>query len=141
VKNIITISGKSGCGNSTISKLIAEKFGYEHINLTLRQIAEEQGITFENLLNEAQSDSRFDYELDKRQKALAQKGHTVLGSRLAIWLLKEEAITVYLDANIDKRVSNIKKREPEKSEKEIREFTAQRDVADHQKVLKIIPDK
>jgi cytidylate kinase len=47
VKNIITISGKSGCGNSTISKLIAEKFGYEHINLTLRQIAEEQGITFE----------------------------------------------------------------------------------------------
>jgi cytidylate kinase len=50
VKNIITISGKSGCGNSTISKLIAEKFEYEHINLTLRQIAEEQGITFENLL-------------------------------------------------------------------------------------------
>jgi cytidylate kinase len=36
--------------NSTISKLIAEKFEYEHINLTLRQIAEEQGITFENLL-------------------------------------------------------------------------------------------
>jgi cytidylate kinase len=60
-----------------------------------------------------------------------------LGSRLAIWLLREEAITVYFDANIDKRVSNIKKREPEKSEKEIREFTAQRDVADHQRFLKL----
>jgi cytidylate kinase len=44
---IITISGKAGSGKGTISKLLAEKLGYEHISIgdMKRKIAHEMGIT------------------------------------------------------------------------------------------------
>ena len=37
----IAISGKSGCGNTTVSGLLAQKLGIKLINYTFRQLAEE----------------------------------------------------------------------------------------------------
>ena len=42
----IAISSKSGCGNTTVSKMLAEKLGYKMINFTFRQMAEERGVDF-----------------------------------------------------------------------------------------------
>jgi cytidylate kinase len=41
----IAISGKSGCGNTTVSTLLAKTLGIKLINYTFRQLAEEKGMT------------------------------------------------------------------------------------------------
>jgi len=135
MKDIIAISGKSGCGNSTISRMIAERKGYQLINFTFRQLALRYSMQFNDLLEAAKADPQYDRELDSMQLELARKGKCVLGSRLAIWLLKGEAITVYLNAGIEKRVSNIMKREPGKSYEEILSFNLMRDRDDHERFL------
>ena len=85
----IAISGKSGCGNSTVSRLVAESLKLRLINYTFRNIAEEQGISFEEVCRRAQKDYNYDRELDKKQVEMAMEGSCVLGSRLAVWMLKE----------------------------------------------------
>ena len=42
----IAVSGKSGCGNSTVSRLLADKLGLKLINYTFHNMAEEAGIPF-----------------------------------------------------------------------------------------------
>ena len=39
----IAISGKSGCGNTTVTRLVSEALGFEMINFTFRSLAEEIG--------------------------------------------------------------------------------------------------
>ena len=82
----IAISGKSGCGNSTVSKLVAEKLGLRVINYTFKNLARDSGMTFEELAQKAEKDPQYDLKIDRMQVELAREGGCVLGSRLAIWL-------------------------------------------------------
>ncbi len=107
----IAISGKSGCGNSTVSRLVAEKLGFEMINFTFRQLAEEKGMDFGDLCNKAMTDFSYDRELDQRQVEMASKGNCVLGSRLAVWMLKDADLKVFLNASSETRASRIQSRE------------------------------
>jgi len=107
----IAISGKSGCGNSTVSRLVAESLGLRLINYTFRNIAAEQGITFEEVCRRAQLDYSYDRELDKKQVEMALEGSCVLGSRLAVWMLKEADLKVYLYASPEVRAERIRVRE------------------------------
>ena len=50
----IAVSGKSGCGNSTVSRLLAEKLGLKLINYTFHDMAEEAGIPFEEFCRRAE---------------------------------------------------------------------------------------
>jgi cytidylate kinase len=136
-KNTIAISGKSGCGNSTVSKLVAEKLGFAVINYTFRTMAEELGMDFDTLHKMASEDPKYDYQLDEKQVALASEGNCVLGSRLAIWLLKEKAdITVYLEASEEVRARRIQKRE-EKDLDALREHTRRRDARDRDRYIRL----
>lgn len=107
----IAISGKSGCGNSTVSRIVAERLGFTLVNYTFHTIAEEQGISFEELHRKASEDESWDRYLDKRQVEMAASGDTVLGSRLAVWLVDEADLTVYLEGSPDVRARRIQKRE------------------------------
>ena len=42
----IAISSMSGCGNTTVTKLVSERLGYPMINFTFRQMAEERNVDF-----------------------------------------------------------------------------------------------
>ncbi|AEJ61525.1 Cytidylate kinase [Spirochaeta thermophila DSM 6578] len=126
---IVAISGKSGCGNSTVSRMVAERLGLRWINYTFRNISQEQGVPFEQILKEAQESPRWDLYLDERQKNLLQEGTCVLGSRLAIWLAPPEAFKVYLYAPLEVRARRIQKREGGRFE-EILEETRERDRRD-----------
>jgi len=108
---IIAISGKSGCGNSTVLRLVAEKMGFEPINYTFRTMAVDMGISFEELLQKAQENLEYDRKLDEHQAMLARKGNTVIGSRLAIWMVPEADLKVYLRASHEARVRRIHERE------------------------------
>lgn len=130
---IIAVSGKSGCGNTTVSRIIAEKLGFNLINYTLRNLAADLGISLDKLLSKAQTDSSYDFMLDKRQKEMALQGNSVVGSRLAIWLLPEATIRVYLYADINVRAGRIHKRESNESFDQILKATQARDFSDHER--------
>jgi cytidylate kinase len=107
----IAISGKSGCGNSTVSRLVAAKLRLRLINYTFKDLAREKGLTFEEICRRAEVDSQYDLTIDRMQVRLAEQGGCVLGSRLAIWLLRDTAFTVYLRAPLEIRAGRIARRE------------------------------
>lgn len=125
----VAISGKSGCGNTTVSTLLAKTLGIKLINYTFRQLAEEKGLTLPEVLEKAKGDDSYDKYVDTHQVELALKESCVLGSRLAIWMLKEADVKVYLLASDELRASRILKREGGDLQ-QIKEFTAMRDAAD-----------
>jgi cytidylate kinase len=133
----IAISGKSGCGNTTISRLVADALELRVVNFTFRGLAQEKGMELAELLEKAAKDDSWDREVDKRQVAMAREsGGCVLGSRLAIWVLPEADIKVFLTARPETRASRIQKREGGSLE-DIAAFTASRDRQDRERYLRL----
>ena len=136
----IAISSKSGCGNTTVSKMLAEKLGYKMINFTFRQMAEERGVDFWTFCKMAESDDSIDRELDRRQTemAMAEKD-CVLGSRLAIWMLEKADLKVYLKASEKTRAERVYKREGGSFEERFKETKArdERDSARYRRIYGI----
>jgi cytidylate kinase len=126
----IAISGKSGCGNTTVTTLVSKALGYPMINFTFRNLSKERGIEFWDFCRLAEQSDEPDREVDSRQvrMALSQKD-CVLGSRLAIWMLKEADLKVYLTATTEERARRVQKREGGTFEQRLRE-TTQRDAHD-----------
>ena len=132
----IAISGKSGCGNTTVSSLLAERLGVKLINFTFRQLAAEKGMTLAQVIDNAKTDDSYDIAVDTRQVELAREQSCVLGSRLAIWMLKEADLKVYLWADDDVRANRILTREGGNLE-EIKAFTRMRDSEDSRRYMKL----
>jgi cytidylate kinase len=138
LRNIkIAVSGKSGCGNTTVSRLVAEKLDLRFINFTFRNLAEEKGLSLAEVLKFAAENDCWDREVDSRQVAIAREGGgCVLGSRLAIWMLPEADLKVYLRARPETRAARIVKREGGSFEP-VAAFTAERDRQDRERYLRI----
>ncbi|MDR2483441.1 MAG: cytidylate kinase family protein, partial [Treponema sp.] len=133
----IAVSGKSGCGNTTVSALAAQGLGLRFINFTFRTLAGEQGMSLNEVLAAAAKDDFWDREVDRRQVALAREdGGCVLGSRLAIWMLQEAGLKVYLRASPLTRARRILNREGGDLEA-VAAFTAERDRQDRERYLRI----
>lgn len=132
----VAISGKSGCGNTTVSTLLAEKLGVKLINYTFRQLATEKGLTLAQVIENARTDDSYDIFVDNHQVELARAEPCVLGSRLAIWMLKEADLKVYLFASDETRAKRILNREGGDLQK-IKDFTAMRDSEDTRRYKKI----
>lgn len=132
----IAISGKSGCGNTVVSKMLAQRLSLKHINYTFHDMAREQGLTFETIMENAETDSHFDLSLDKTQMRLAKGGNCVLGSRLAIWFLVNAQVKVYLDGSLPVRAKRIAQRENKDVKVALHE-TEERDRKDHDRFYKL----
>lgn len=132
----IAISGKSGCGNTTVSTLLSQQLGVTLINFTFRQLAAEKGLTLAQVIENAKTDDSYDIAVDTRQVELARKESCVLGSRLAIWMLKEADLKVYLFASDETRAKRILNREGGDLE-EIKRFTEMRDSEDSRRYQKL----
>ncbi len=132
----VAISGRSGCGNTTVSRLVADALGVPLINYTFKDLARDRGMSFEEVCLRAEDDPEFDLYIDRRQLELAQAGGCVLGSRLAIWLLSDSAFTVYLDASPEVRSGRIARREEISYELALRR-TVERDRRDQERYLRL----
>ncbi len=130
--SIIAISGKSGCGNTTVSRFVAEKLKRRFINYTFRTLALEKGITLEEVLAQAENDASWDRLLDSRQVQIARESDCVIGSRLAMWMLPDADLKVYLKASHAARVERIHAREGG-NVSDISAFTLERDARDHRR--------
>jgi cytidylate kinase len=133
---IVAISGKSGCGNTTVSRLLAERLGVRLVNYTFRNIAAERGVNLAEIIESAKSDDWYDLYVDRRQVELAHEGDCVIGSRLAIWKLPDATLRVYLTAGVEVRSERIRSRPqgqgPEGGDREtVLAFTKERDAQDH----------
>lgn len=125
----VAISGKSGCGNTTVSKMLAETLNIRMINFTFRSLAAETGMTLAQIIENAKTDDSFDIRVDTRQVELANEQSCILGSRLAIWMLKDADFKVYLLADDEVRAKRIQDREGGNLA-EICAFTHMRDTED-----------
>ena len=133
----IAISSKSGCGNTTVSTEVAKRLNYKLINFTFRQMAAERGVDFWDFCRMAEEDDNIDRELDKRQVDMAMaEPNCVLGSRLAIWMLKKADLKVYLEAEASTRARRIHCREGGSLEDKIKE-TEGRDKKDSERYKRI----
>ena len=132
----IAISGRSGCGNSSVSTILSERLHLKLVNYTFHNIAEDKGIDFQELCQMAETDPQWDYFVDENQVKLAMDGSSVLGSRLAIWMLKDADLKVFLTASPETRAGRIQKREGGVFEQRMVE-TAARDERDHARYKKL----
>ena len=133
----IAISGKSGCGNTTVSRMVADALKLRFINFTFRSLAQEKGLDLKEVLALAAKDDSWDREVDSRQVKLArEEGGCILGSRLAIWMLPEADLKVFLTARPETRAKRIQAREGG-SLAEIEEFTTARDRQDRERYMRI----
>jgi cytidylate kinase len=133
----IAVSGKSGCGNTTVSRIVAERMGLDFINFTFRILAAEQGLNLKEVLERAVTDDWWDREVDSRQLKLARETQgCVLGSRLAIWMLEEADLKVYLNADPMTRARRIAEREGGILQ-EVAQFTRERDRQDRERYMRI----
>lgn len=133
----IAISGRSGCGNSTVSKMVAHMLGYHPVNYTFKSIAEERGISFEEMYRMAEQDDHWDRYLDEEQVRKAHEfKNVVLGSRLAVWKLQDADLRIYLTAAPEVRAGRIQKREGGGFEEVLRK-TLERDEHDHARYMRL----
>jgi len=130
----IAVSGKSGCGNSTVSRLVAQRLGLRLINFTFRDLAVEYRVSFAELHRRAAADPSIDRTIDRRQLAAAAAGDCVLGSRLAIWLLTDADLKVYLAGAPEVRARRIAAREGVSYATALAAMNA-RDTLDHGRYL------
>ena len=132
----VAISGKSGCGNTTVSRMLAKRFHFRLVNYTFRNLAEEKGIDFHEFCKMAEKDSSWDHYVDENQVKLAMEGDSILGSRLAIWMLEEADLKVFLTASPEIRASRIHRREGGVFQDRMKETDA-RDARDHARYFKL----
>ena len=132
----IAISGKSGCGNTTVTRKLSERLGVQMVNYTFRNLAVERDIPFQELCRIAETDPQYDRYVDARQVELAMEGDSVLGSRLAIWMLKQADLKVYLTASVEERARRIHEREGGDYQ-DVLQQTIQRDHGDRERYLKL----
>ncbi len=133
----IAVSGKSGCGNTTVSTLLAQRLGAQVVNYTFRSLSQELGLPLAQIAKEAEHDPKWDYLVDQRQIERANAAPSVLASRLAIWLWKEARLRVWLEAPLEVRAARIYQREGGELDEAVLEATRERDQRDHDRYLKL----
>ena len=56
----VAISGSSGCGNTSVSRILAETLDIAFINYTFRSLAQEMHIPLSEIIEKAKNDFSYD---------------------------------------------------------------------------------
>ncbi|MEA3515445.1 MAG: nucleoside monophosphate kinase [Nanoarchaeota archaeon] len=99
---IITISGKPGCGKSTVAKIIAKEIGYKHISGgDMRgEIAKKHNMTIDELNKLAETEDWTDREVDDYLKKLGEtEDNFCIDSRTAFHFIPH-ATKIFIDCDL-----------------------------------------
>ncbi len=119
----------SGCGNTTVSAKAARLLKLTPINYTMRNLARDLGVSFEEAMELRRKEPKLDCLLDLKQTHLASRDGVILASRLAVWLVPRAHLRVWLDAPLEERARRVAGRE-NKAYKKALEETRKRDLRD-----------
>ena len=107
---VIAVSGLHGSGKSTYAREIARQFGLRYVSagMAFRKVAEERGMTLEELTKLAGRDPEVDKAIDEMVKREAERGDVVLDGLLVAWMAGDRAdIKIFLTAPFEERVRRI----------------------------------
>ncbi|NUE01243.1 AAA family ATPase [Halorubraceae archaeon YAN] len=127
----ITVSGPPGCGATTVCSQLADALGCPYVSGgdIFRELAEDRGLTLNQLTAEAETSGEIDRALDERLQMIAEKWGMsskpfILESRLAGWLAGDRAdLRIWLDAPEEVRVGRIEDRIETEAEMRVREVS------------------
>ncbi|VVB67537.1 Cytidylate kinase [Candidatus Norongarragalina meridionalis] len=135
----VAVSGMTGCGATTVTKIVAGRLRLKRINYTFHDLARERGIPFSKLQFDKieREFPKWDLLLDGKQVArVAKAKQCIVGSRLAVWLdgavakkLKKRVkidAKFWLEVPLRVRAKRVAKREKKPFSQALRE-TALRD--------------
>ncbi len=119
---IITISGESGSGKTTVGKLLAEKLDYKFFSggYFFRKKAEESDMTLSEFSSYAESHPEIDREQDKMiLNFMKTNDNIVMESRLAGVLASRDmkAVKIYLNTSPNVRIQRLIERDKDTDEK------------------------
>ena len=111
LKMIITVGGLIGSGKTTVVKALAKKFKLKHVSAgeVFRSMAEERGLSLEELTKLAEKNHGLDKEVDEKQKKLAAS-NVIVDGRLSGWLIDAD-LKIWLRAPLEVRAKRVAKRE------------------------------
>ena len=103
-RNIITITGDSGSGVSTVTAQLADALEYRRFNAggLFRNLAQQYDMTLEKLETFVESNRAIDQEIDTLIRRLGQGSELVLAARLGFYWI-HESFSVYL--RVDPEIS------------------------------------
>lgn len=144
---LITITGNAASGKSTVGRALAKKLGFRHYSAGdfMRQIADEKGISLNELGRIAENSIDIDDAIDKRTIELAKsEDNFVIDSRLA-WhfapkATKKKVVKIFLYVTEDEQARRLmldkRKGELFKDKKEAIKKTAQREKSERKRYKK-----
>ncbi|MEM1525492.1 MAG: AAA family ATPase [Ignisphaera sp.] len=128
---VIAIGGPAGSGKTTIAKLLAKKLRLRHLSVGyfFRKLAQEKGLTIEELSEIAQQDPSIDRYLDSMALEEAKKGGIVIDGHAAPWLLKDVAhLRVAVIASPEVRYRRLAERDKKNIEEIIKETKTREEI-------------
>lgn len=99
---IITISGLPGAGKTTVAKALAQTLGMRHYSMgdIWGKVATERGVTVDDLLREAESNSALDKTPDEYQKRLGETEDNFITDGLLSFHFIPHSIKIFLAVDL-----------------------------------------
>ncbi len=106
---IISLSGASGSGKSTIAGRLAEKLGWTryYIGGLRREMAAKKGLTLAEYNKLGESDPGTDTEVDDYQKKLGESEDNFIIEGRTSWYFIPHSLKIYLDVDADEGARRI----------------------------------
>jgi len=113
---VITISGLTGSGSSTVAKLLADnlKLDYFSLGKIFKKQSQQKTETLKaiEVWKSKGKDKNFHQAIDELQRDVAKQGNVVIDSKLSVFILKNMAdFRVWLKASKKVRIERIAKRD------------------------------
>ena len=135
---IITISGLSGSGKTTVAKALSINLNYKYVSSgeAFRQLAREHGMNLEQFSILAENDPEIDRMIDKRQvDTVSRYKNVIFEGRLSGKIVNGD-LKVWLKAPLEVRVKRIAKREQKSCTQACNE-TRFREISEAKRYLEI----
>ncbi|MBS7651603.1 MAG: AAA family ATPase [Candidatus Bathyarchaeia archaeon] len=110
---VIAIGGLHGTGKSTHARRLARALGLRYVSagLLFRRLAEERGVSLEELSRSAEEDPDIDRLIDGMTREEARRGGVVIDGALSAWMAEEADIKILLTSPLEARIERIAARD------------------------------
>jgi cytidylate kinase len=126
----ITVSGLPGSGTTSLSRYLAELYGFTMISAgeVFRQLAKEHNLELAEFGELAKKDASYDKMIDARQKEIArERDNIIIEGRLSGWMVEEADLRIWLYAPISCRINRIAFRDQVPDTKTAEHYTLERE--------------